>query len=149
MDKEKISSDLNSVKINKNNGQYRGYQMKDEVKKWIEQAERDFLAAKNSFKSGDYSASTFWCQQIAEKSFKALIIFKGLGLPKIHDLLTLSRKLDAKNNIIDMAIMLNPFYTVNRYPDILLENDITKKDNEEALKYAEIILKWCKSQIKI
>ena len=41
--------------------------MKEEVKRWMEQAERDLITSQNSIKSADYYAASYWAQQAVEK----------------------------------------------------------------------------------
>jgi len=48
--------------------------MKEETKRWIEQSEEDLDTAIVDFDNDKYKASAFWCQQAAEKGFKAILI---------------------------------------------------------------------------
>jgi HEPN domain-containing protein len=92
--------------------------MKEEVKRWLEQAKRDLITAENSFESKDYYASSFWCQQAAEKALKALLIKKTGEFPKIHDLTNLARLNMVPQRIVELCAKLNPAYTNSRYPGV-------------------------------
>lgn len=123
--------------------------MKEEAKEWIERAESDLRKAKILFDGKEYDGTNFYAQQSVEKAMKAVYLAKGFGLIKTHDLLLLSKKINAPEKIMDKAISLNPFYTSSRYP---LGNSIKVSDKsnaEESIKFVEEILKWCRQQLKI
>lgn len=67
--------------------------MKEEIKKWFEQAEKDFNTAKYNISGGNLEAGAFFLQQSAEKALKVLYIKKFRKLLKTHDLILLARKL--------------------------------------------------------
>jgi len=77
--------------------------MKPETKTWLKRAERDLKTAGNSFKSKDYYASSFWCQQSIEKGLKALLIEKTGNFPKIHDILKLSQLNNSPHRIQELC----------------------------------------------
>ena len=95
--------------------------MKEEIERWMEKAKRDLTTAKNSLKSKDYYAASFWCQQSAEKAFKALLMNRVNEFPKIHDLTKLARLAHAPDSIIGICAKINPAYTSSRYPDVAKE----------------------------
>jgi len=59
--------------------------MREEAKKWFQQALEDLSTAKDTFFTGHYYASAFWAQQSAEKALKALLINFGKTI-RTHDL---------------------------------------------------------------
>lgn len=120
-------------------------EMKEETRKWLQQARRDLTTAKNSLKSKDYYAVAFWCQQSAEKAFKALLIEKTEKFPKIHDLSQLARLNATPNEILDLCAKLNPAYIVARYPDS--PKKYTKQECEEVVNAANKVLLWIKKNI--
>ncbi|HLC57794.1 MAG TPA: HEPN domain-containing protein [Candidatus Nanoarchaeia archaeon] len=120
--------------------------MQEEVRKWIGQAERDLITAKNSFKSNDYYASAYWAQQVVEKALKALLIKSSGQFPKVHDLTRLAKLINAPNKIIELCAKLNPSYTDSRYPNSF--KPYNKSESKESLKYAEEVLKWIKENLK-
>jgi len=75
--------------------------MKEEVKRWIEQAEHDLKAAKDSSNAGNFGWAAFQAQQTAEKSLKAIILNRDGKIRKIHDLIELGRDADLPENILN------------------------------------------------
>src|SRR5439155_26611580 len=69
--------------------------MIEELPEWLEKAELDWRSAGENLKMPDVNAglAAFLCQQCAEKLLKAAIIARGETPPKIHDLVSLSRRL--------------------------------------------------------
>lgn len=124
--------------------------MKNAVRRWWKQAQRDFKAAKNSFRSGDYYVASLLCQQSVEKGFKSLLISKDKDIPKVHDLVFLSKKLDAEETIIEKSDKLSKIYIETRYPDVSEILPYEKFTKEKAKVHIEItkgLLKWIKERI--
>ena len=113
---------------------------------WLEKAKKDLESAKNSFKSDDTDWATFQLQQSIEKALKAVLIKKEKRLVKNHDLVYLGNMLDLPKNYLDYCKEISPFYTINRYPDVL-EINLEKVDVEKYLCWAQEILEWCEKQI--
>jgi HEPN domain-containing protein len=69
--------------------------MIDELQEWLDKAEWDWRSAGDILKLPQINAGLagFLCQQCAEKLLKAAIISRGETPPKIHDLVSLSRRL--------------------------------------------------------
>ena len=123
--------------------------MKEEVKRWWEQTLSDIDTAKTLYKIKKYKYSSFWCQQAAEKASKTLLLKRGHELIKTHDLVLLSRKLDASEDIIQLCKELTPVYVETRYPDLGEEGfkKFTKKETEEDIKSMEKIIEWTKKNL--
>lgn len=90
------------------------------VGEWVAKAESDLKNADIALKAGpECPADTvaFHAQQCAEKCLKALLSFKGIDPPRIHDieeLMTLSElRLDLS---VAEQRMLTVYATVTRYP---------------------------------
>lgn len=120
--------------------------MKDEYKNWLNQAEKDFDAAKYNLEGNKTEQGVFFLQQSAEKALKSLYIKKFKDLFKTHDLILLAKKLNAPEKIIDYCKELNPAYQYTRYPDIPSMENLNEIE-DELVKYAEEILKWVKKNI--
>jgi len=121
-----------------------------EFRNWYEQAEADLRTAENSFRSGDYYASVFWCQQAVEKSLKSLIMKNSGKLVRIHDLVSLGRMVKLPKNLLDKCKLLSAVYVETRYG--IVDEEIParkfgKKDSSEFLSIAEEVLKWLKKKI--
>ena len=124
--------------------------MKEEVKRWMEQANRDLVTAKNSIKSKDYYAASYWAQQSAEKGLKAYYLKKFSELKKVHNLVVLAKELSLPDKLIEKCDKLNPIYIDTRYPDTSSSMPFTRYNlnkSKEDIKIAEEILKWLKKNI--
>ena len=124
--------------------------MEEEIKRWMEQAERDFKSAKNSFNIGDYYVASLLCQQSVEKGLKALYLKKFNSIKKIHNLVILAEDLKLPKKMIDECDNLNPIYIDTRYPDAsgdLPHKEYTQDKSQYDLNAAEKILKWIRKKI--
>jgi len=120
--------------------------MKPETKNWLKRAERDVKTAGNSFKSKDYYAASFWCQQSIEKGLKALLIEKTGKFPKIHDILKLSQLNNPPQKIQEICALVNPAYIGSRYPDI--PKTYTQKESKKIISLCKEVLRWIKKSLK-
>ena len=116
-----------------------------EYKAWLERAEKDLKAAKDSVSSGNYEWAGFQAQQAAEKSLKAICINKNKILIKTHDCTLLARKCNAPEEIIKAGSELTPSYGDTRYPDI--PKEYTKEVVEDLIKKAEEVIAWTKKSL--
>jgi len=89
----------------------------EEVKKWFDKAKDDLKKAKDNSGIGNYDVASFLSQQGAEKALKALLLGRGHGLIKTHDLVLLARILNnIPDNILQLCKDLTPVYIETRYP---------------------------------
>lgn len=125
--------------------------MKEEVKRWMEQALADLKSARNSFKSKDYYLSAFMCQQAVEKVLKALYLKKYNELRKIHDLVYFAKELQLSEDLIQKCEILTKAYVETRYPDfgsgIIPAKKFSKEDAKNFLKIALEVLKCIRKMI--
>jgi HEPN domain-containing protein len=118
---------------------------------WLKYATIDLLSAKCLFKEGNLeSAAVYHCQQCAEKSLKAFLVYSGETPQKTHDLsrlIFLCQKHDANFATLKLsANSLTAFATQTRYPS---EFDIPdEKDVKKFIQMAENILSFVKNCIK-
>ena len=120
--------------------------MKEETKKWIAQAERDFETAKYNLDGGKTEAGIFFLQQAAEKALKSLLIEKTGEFPKVHDLVRLGKLANMSSELLKDCEKLTLVYTETRYPDIP-EEEYAKEEIAEYQKISEEIIKWTKKQL--
>lgn len=119
---------------------------------WITKAENDLKSAKKLIEGTDpiYDTSIYHAQQCAEKALKAYLSYKDQPIQKTHDvqfLVELCIELDGIfESIMEDAILLNPYSTLFRYPDIILEPE--KEDVIDAIEKAENILHFVKKLIR-
>jgi len=96
--------------------------MKNETKNWIYFADNDIHMISNNIDTEDPEATgaiVVFCQQAAEKYFKAYLVEHSVDFPKTHDLLNLYNKVKTiKDWNIDETILasLNGLYIKTRYP---------------------------------
>jgi HEPN domain-containing protein len=94
----------------------------DVVRGWVEKAENDLENASlvlRSGRKGPMDTVAFHAQQCAEKYLKALLSFRGIDFPKIHDveqLLVHAEMSDEAVVSVEEQRLLTAYATVTRYP---------------------------------
>jgi len=126
--------------------------MKEEVKKWMEQASADLNAAKKNIKIKIYYLSVQCSHQATEKALKALFIDKYNKMPeKTHDLIKLGKNVEIPEKYNEALYELNPEWIPSRYPDAAAVSPVKSYDKPSAILHlhkAEEVVKWVKRQIK-
>lgn len=121
---------------------------------WFRQAEADLRHARNALDDGDYEWSCFAAQQAAEKALKSL--FQRLGMEAWGHTLTalignLPPDIQTPPELVDHCRVLDKHYIPTRYPNGFASGAptdfYTKGEAEEAIRYAETILEFCRHQI--
>lgn len=126
--------------------------MRREAKDCLRQAEEDLITAQANIKIERYYASVFFSQQCAEKALKAGSIEKLKILPQEHNLIELSKMLNAPEDIMKAARELNPEYLITRYIDAANGVPAEMYDLDSAqlhLNCAKEILSWIKKLLNI
>ena len=123
--------------------------MKEEIKKWMEQAKADYKTAKVNFDGERYYAAVQFCQQCLEKSLKALWMKKfKKEFPYIHDLTFFMKKLELPIRYENICKDLTTAYAETKYPtDVIPLKKFTKSDAKEILKDTNEVLKWIKDRV--
>ena len=113
---------------------------------WLAHAESDLSLARVARERKDVlpEQACFHAQQAAEKALKAVLLFKRIEFPLVHDLKTLVDLLQ-ENAVsfppeVSEAGALTPYAVEARYPGHLEE--ITSSDVGEAVRLADAILRW-------
>lgn len=95
--------------------------MDEKTRYWVEIADYDLETAKAMLKTGRYLYVGFMCQQIIEKTLKAVISKNGDFPPKIHRLRKLAELAglyDQMNEVQQHHLnILEPLSIEARYPD--------------------------------
>ncbi|OGB89422.1 hypothetical protein A2625_07900 [candidate division WOR-1 bacterium RIFCSPHIGHO2_01_FULL_53_15] len=125
---------------------------KEELSKWINQADHDLEMAKKVVKDGGYDTCAFLCQQAVEKYLKALYIhINKTNPPKTHYLDELAKGLSCPDNILDIARELSSDYMISRYPDaatVAPYEEYTESDALSKISKAEKAIAWIKSELQ-
>ena len=125
--------------------------MRKEIERWFLQARADLKTALDCYKTGNFYACVFFCQQAVEKALKAYYILKRKSLPpKTHDLTELVGKLKLKK-FERIARKLTPEFVITRYPDAANAVPFSlydKKDCKESLKDAREVVEWVRKKLK-
>jgi len=104
---------------------------------FLRKAERD-LGSARLLLTGDnlFDSACFHCQQLAEKSIKALLTQRSIRFKKIHDLDVLLSFLDDPdfNSVRSYALILNSYAVDARYPGDYVEPE--QEEAEEAIRMA-------------
>jgi len=94
-----------------------------------------------------YEDLCFDAQQAAEKALKAVLVQRGVTVPKTHapaELLTRVEKsgIEVPGEIRE-ATLLTPYAVEARYPG--LWEEVTAADHEEAVRVAERVVAWAET----
>ena len=123
--------------------------MKQETKRWLEQAEENYETMQAMWNGHRYSFTCFMAQQTLEAILKAAIIeIKTERHPKIHDLgrLYMQSGLSIREDIRISLEKISPHFWQVRYPD-LVRHKYNKERAEKTLKETVRIYKWIKHKI--
>ena len=119
--------------------------MVNDIIKWLKQAEADLKTAKHSFKSEDYYAAAFWCQQAVEKALKYVILTNGKEIIRTHDVLFLGKKAELPKILLEKIKPLLAIAIESRYGDIFDEMPFEKFNSDNTKSFIIIaaeVLKW-------
>lgn len=109
------------------------------IRQWIEMAKHDLLNIDNNLAAQQIPGDTvcFHAQQCAEKYLKALLISKGVEVPRTHDLRLLLQRIPSGVSLgVDIAktLQLNRYTIEARYPGDW--EPITREEGERAVALA-------------
>ncbi len=115
---------------------------------WLKQSERDLEHAKSSKDGGFYEWACFSAQQAAEKALKAVYLYNNEEAWG-HSVLNLIKGLkSATIDLEEKAAKLDRYYIPTRYANSFESGApmdyFFKEDAEEAIRYAEEIIRFCK-----
>ena len=130
------------------------FKYQDDINYWQEFARYDQKCAQLEFKGKLYTAVCYSCQQVAEKSLKAVLLTFEIKVIKSHNLLEILDKLIKRDHdfvtLTDNCKFLNGFYISTRYPGNLggPEGMYNQNDANKALKAAKEILEFIEKRLK-
>jgi HEPN domain-containing protein len=118
-------------------------EMTEEVARWVEKAEHDFIAAEHTMELAEEGLTdvvTYHCQQCAEKYLKALLLHCGVAFPRTHDLRLLWDLIPNAASLglsRDQVVPLNRYVVEGRYPGDW--EPITVVEAQQALGMAQAV----------
>lgn len=123
--------------------------------KWLERVTYDIDTADAMYATGRHIYTVFMCQQAIEKSFKALMAFKGMEILPIHNL----RRLAEISGVVDeinpadlrKIDFLSQYYLNARYKEDIeeLSLQITADTAKDYLNFSREKIKWLTHKIKL
>lgn len=125
---------------------------KEQIKRWVERAERDLELSHNCAQSQMYDACAFFAHQAAEKYLKAAYMaLKQQEAPRVHSLPFLASELGAPEQVLDATRRLTGEYMAIRYPDAATYRSHEDYDQQVAtdrLQQAGTIIGWARDFIE-
>lgn len=116
----------------------------DDPRDWLRRARSNPALAKARGPDVYLEDLCFEAQQAAEKAVKAVLIARGLDVPRAHDLARLLSLLDeAGEDVPDEireAAELTPYAVAGRYPGPL--RPVTEEEYLRAVAVAEGVVRW-------
>ncbi|MGH8546041.1 MAG: HEPN domain-containing protein [Gammaproteobacteria bacterium] len=117
---------------------------------WLRRAKGNLARAKQTKpKDAFWEDLCFDAQQAAEKSIKAILVFRQIEFRKTHDLRGLLTLLDSGGNPIPEEIRkaddLTDYAVETRYPG--LSEPVGATEYREAVRLAETVVRWAGEQI--
>ena len=128
--------------------------MREEVKKWIEQAKYDLDSAKDNLNNKRYNLVVFLCHQAVEKALKSLVVNKEKDpslFIKSHSLIFLGKKARIPEKFHTFLRNLTPEYIITRYPSESTDAPYELYDENIAKEYLQKtgeVLEWIKQQLR-
>ncbi len=119
---------------------------------WFRQAERDLEQARDSKGAERHEWACFAAHQSAEKAVKALHLSRHVEIWG-HVVARLLRELDPAppDDLVEKGRVLDAYYIPTRYPNSHPEgaplDHYGKLQSEEAIRYAEEILEYVRSEM--
>ena len=116
---------------------------------WLEQAEHDLAAARDSLAAGHFEWVCFQSQQAAEKALKAYLLTAGRSHQRTHavtELLDECVRIEPEFERIRPSMELDQYYVSTRYPDALAGGPpyraFTQRTAERCLSLASSLIEF-------
>ena len=123
--------------------------------KWLERVKYDIDTSDAMHTTGRYIYTVFMCQQALEKSFKALMAFKGMEILPIHNLRRLAEIAGVVDEISPVDLrkidFLSQYYLNARYKEDIeeLSLQITADTAKIYLNFSKEKIEWLTHKIKL
>ena len=122
---------------------------KKEAEQWLKFAYDDIEAAEILISADKLDLAAYHLQQAVEKSLKAIFVFKGLVVPKTHNigiLLDILKEFYEFPDYVEKSSNLTDYAFTTRYPDDYVP--VSKDEYEEAYEIALKVYEWAKGIIE-
>ena len=141
----------NTLDILTNQNDHTNISNKTSFYNWLEQAERDLMAAEKNLFIGEYYLTNFLCQQSIEKALKAFYIVRTeKKQPLTHNLKHLSNLNNIPDKFNDILGTLTIQESITRYPDEIGGKTpyklINKTESEKLLIDSKELFIWIYNQ---
>ena len=118
-------------------------------RQWLRIAESDLAVARAPLPSGAlYEQLCFHAQQAAEKSLKAVLIFRDVDFPRTHSIEHLVELLPpdvSRPAFLREAANLTDYAVTLRYPPT--RESVDEEEYLEAVRLAEAVVAWAKDYL--
>lgn len=118
-------------------------------REWLSRARSSLRHARSKVEGVYLEDLCFDAQQAAEKAIKAVLVFRRVRFPYVHDLDTLLTVLSEAGETVPESIWsvrkLTPFAVEARYPSVARE--VTNEQYAEAIEIAEMAVHWAETVI--
>ncbi|MGI0141552.1 MAG: HEPN domain-containing protein [Candidatus Micrarchaeales archaeon] len=121
--------------------------MDSDEKEWLDIAADNLVTARILYDNERLRDAAYYCQQVAEKSLKAVQVRKLKRFDKVHDLQELAESVGAPTQVKKNSKVLTKYYISARYP-IREEGSITENDVSMAISQAEEVLEWARLTLR-
>jgi len=126
-----------------------GEEIREEALDWWRESQHKIRQARKNLEINEYNVSAFLSHQAAEKALKALyIVLKERLPPRGINLIKLGRAVEAVE-VADELKILNPHYTVARYPNAanaIPSEAYSVEIATRCLEAAERVLEWVRKK---
>ncbi|NPA33639.1 MAG: HEPN domain-containing protein [Chlorobi bacterium] len=121
---------------------------REDAKMWLDFAKKDLKVSQIASLYGELDMATYHCQQAAEKSLKAIIVFYNIQLPprqfRTHNIGTLleilsNHEIQLPKDVLESAHLTDYAFTT-RYPDDYVP--VSKEEYKEAYKITEKVYEY-------
>ncbi|MBU1261809.1 HEPN domain-containing protein [bacterium] len=122
------------------------------VEKWLKRAKSNLEIARAKIVSEEilYEDLCFDCQQVVEKSLKALLVHINVVFPWTHSITKLIELIEEKGidvpEEVKESISLTTYAVTTRYPGDY--ESVDEEEYNEAVEIAEKVLKWVERWIQ-
>jgi HEPN domain-containing protein len=118
-------------------------------REWINRAKSSLFHAESRVDGVYLEDLCFDAQQAAEKAIKAVLLFRKIRFPYVHDIQVLLSTLLSEGHDVPKevweAMTLTPFAVEARYPSIA--SDVTEEQYIAALQVADAVVAWASALV--